>query len=484
MKKKLILLLVALLAVGALTAAVIFLNKTDTAESEEEETTTATVNESRLLYDKDPKKIQSIEITNSTGSFAVKKYAEDAWLVEGFESIIHDTSLISGLLDSCATLTASQTAAEKAEDLSVYGLDAPRATVVTTFEDGSVRTLEVGKETPKATLTYARSDGGDAVIVVDTSSVEQYLESKFYFLQKTVYTLRQPKDENDKTDYSKIDKITIERKDLDYPVVLEYDVRQDDDTVVSGNSSTHVLTSPVRLDLDPDPAYNIINGIFGLTADEVAIVAPSEESLEQYGLLDPACRVTWEIAGESVTVSFGNEYKDSEGVMQGYFGTADGFDEIFVFGKNNVPWMDFKLEKISMPLITTNYIYTVNSFDIKVPDKEYSFSLSGGQDEFAVRCETTGEDMDADLFKGFYQYFLKAPAEEIYLTPDEAQPLVTVTVKTDTLTDTVEFIDTGDRMCDIRLNGKTSFRCRKTYVSRLIENLDRLFAGEEPLTTW
>lgn len=486
MKSNLKLLILAAILLAALAAAVVIIANTkgDDDSAAEEETTVTTENPSRLLYDKNPDNIVSISVENETGSYTIKKLLDDYWAVEEFAGLINDPVLISEVRENMASFTASQTAAENADDLSVYGLDKPRAVIKTTFEDGTERTVTVGADTPKSGLTYATLDGKNDVYAINTDTISDLLKGKFWFLERTVYTKRQPQDENDKTDYGKIDTVTIKRKDLDYDIILEYDKRQDDENIISGNSSSHIMISPVRLDLDPDASYDLINGVFGLTANDIAIAAPSDEMKQKYGLDDPFCTVTWSIAGEDFSLYIGNEYKGTEETSGGYYCMADGFDVIFTFAKDKVPWTVVKPEKITMPLITSNYIYNINSFEMATSKGDFKFTLNRNKDDFSAFCETTGEETDPDLFKNFYQYFLKAPAEEIYLEENNDPAYLTVKISTDDLTDTVEFIDNGDRMCVIRLNGKTSFRCRKTYVARLEENLDRMFAGEDILTTW
>ena len=484
-KSNIKLLIISAVCLALMVAALIFLMRQDSGEAAEEETTTAAPqSQSRLLYDKDPSSIESIAITNDKSTYTVKKFADDAWLIEDLPTTEHDTNAMTALLNSSATLTADQVISEDATDLSIYGLDKPRATAVITFSDGKARTITVGNDTPQSGLTYAQLDDDGKVYAIKTSSLAAYMNNKFDLLRKRIYLVRQAADENDKTDYTKIDRITIERKDLDYPIVLEYDVRQDDDNVISGNSSTHVMTEPVRLDLNPDKAYDVINNIFGLTASEIVVVAPSDETKAKYGFDDPYCTVKWEIAGEPFTVCFGNEYKDADGKKAGYYGMADGLDEIFIFDLADIPWVSCDVKSMTMTMITSNYVYNMDSFEITTPDKHYSFTLNKDMANFAAHCVETDQDMDPGLFKNYYQYFLRTPAEELYLEETDIAPMVTVKIKAGDKTDLIEYIDIGGRQCAIRLNGKMSYQCRMTYTNRLIENLDRLFNGEDMITTW
>lgn len=472
--------IILVLCVGAVIALTLVGN--DDEDQEPEETSvTQTETLSRLLYDKDPSKIENIHIKNESGEYDIKKYAEDSWFVEEFAGLHHSTVAVKEALDGAATITSQQVASENAEDMSVYGLDSPRAQVTVDFGDDK-KIVNIGADAPTAGLVYVSLGDEKNVHAVNTSEVDCFLEDRFYYLAKTVYTPRQPKDENDTTDYTKINSITISRKDIDYDIVLEYDVRQDMEEMITGNSSSHVMTSPVRLDLNPDLAYDTLSNVFNLTASEIAVAAPGEAEMEQFGLADPFCRVDFDIAGENFRFLIGNEYYDEDGHQTGYFCYAEGINIIYVFDNASVPWAYITPMDITMTMITSTYIYSIDKLEISDPEGTVSFKLSGDQNDFAVEC--SDPDVTADRFKDLYQYILRAPAEELYLEETDAPADITVTIETEIGKDVIEFINSENRMSVIRLNGVTSFRCRTAYVTRLAENLHHLLDGEEIITTW
>ncbi|MCM1577224.1 MAG: DUF4340 domain-containing protein [Ruminococcus sp.] len=476
-------LLIAAAVVLVLTAGVIIaLTLTGNEGGDEpEETTAATEPLSRLLYEKSPEAVENVHIENSSGEYDIKKYGEGVWAVTDFVGINHSKAGIDDVTEQAASVTSQQVAAEEAEDLSVYGLAEPAAKVTVTFSDGSERKMHIGAESPSPGLTYMCFEGEKKVYAVNTSDIDIFLKDKFYFVAKTVYTARSPKDENDTTDYTKIDKITVSRKDIDYDIVIEYDVRQDSEELITGNSSSHVMTSPVRLDLNPDLSADVLSKIFGLTASQAAVVAPSEGIFANFGLDDPFAVISFEIAGETFTLKVGDEFKGENGET-GYFAYADGIDVIYIFDKADLPWVDIMPLDITMTMITSTYIYAIDTVDVETGGKKVHFDLSGDADDFAV--SGSEGDFTADNFKSFYQFFLRAPAEEIYLE-DNTQPAdVTVTVTSGDYTDTVEFIKSDSRMSVIRLNGKTSFRCRSAYTDRFIENLELLLSGQPLIETW
>ncbi|MGN0642087.1 MAG: DUF4340 domain-containing protein [Huintestinicola sp.] len=476
---------VLLLLVGAVLALVLTDSSDDTPD--EEITTTAAETQSRLLYEKDPSTILDINVTNSSGEYDIIKYTEDSWVILEFYGQPLNVSNLNTALDSATTVTAQQIVAENVSDLSIYGLTDPRAKVTVSFgnDDGTNITekkLVIGDDTPVSGTTYMCFDGENTVYTVNTSDIKCFLEDKYYYVSKTVYIAKTAADEEDTTDYTKINSITISRKDIDYDIVVEYDERQDSDEIVTGNSSTHVLSSPVKLDLNPDLCDSVLNNVFGLTADHIEKMSPTEADLAEYGLDDPFGTVDFDIVGGPLKLYIGDPYKDDDGKQAGYYCMAEGIDIVYAFTNDSIPWATVMPLDITMTMITSTYIYSIDSIDVSCGGENTHFELNKDSDNFAVTCDDP--DVTADNFKSFYQFILRAPAEELYLDECTEPANITLTIKNDYGTDVIEFIESTDRMSVIRLNGVTSFRCRTAYTARLIENLEHLLNNEEIIDTW
>ncbi|MBP1546402.1 MAG: DUF4340 domain-containing protein [Oscillospiraceae bacterium] len=484
MKSNVKLLIIGAAVIVILAAAVILLTVgggEETGEPVSSETTASTEPLSRLLYDKDPSVIENIHVSNETGEYDIVKYNDSSWFVSDFIGLPHSAAALQDICGSAASFTSQQVVTENAEDMSVYGLDKPLAEVTVSF-GSETKELLIGNETPSAGLSYAAFKGENTVYTVNTSDVDVFMNDRFHFLARTVYTARQPADENDTTNYTKIEKLTISRDDIDYDIVLEYDVRQDDADAIYGNSSSHIMTDPVRLDLNPDKSYDLINGVFNLTATEIAVAAPTEEIIAQYGLDDPYCTVSYEITGGDFRLNIGNEYVDENGKALGRYCMADGIDILYMFDYSIIPWVKVMPLDISMSMITSTYIYTIDTITVETAEGTNEFRLSGGQEDFKVECDDS--DVTEEGFKDFYQYILRAPAEELYLDECTDPADITITISHEYGEDKLEFINSSDRKTVIRLNGRPSFKCRTSYVNRLMENVGYLLDGEKIVTTW
>ena len=258
MKSKIKLIIIIGIVLVLLAGAAVALKLT--APADEEEQTAEEEVTSSLIFDKDPTDIKTLTITNSYGSYAVERFGDEggyAWTVSSTQ--------INTLLNKAATLTAQQTVVENAEDLSIYGLSEPTAEYKVEFDDSqnTVKEICIGSSVPgKSGKSYMYLKGSPTVYTVNTSDVSCFTQYKTECINKTVYTAYTSDDENDTTDYTRINKMTIQRKDLDYNIVIEYDTRLDDDNAVVSNSSSYRMTSPVTLDLNPDKCTDVTQGVF------------------------------------------------------------------------------------------------------------------------------------------------------------------------------------------------------------------------------
>lgn len=488
MKKKTKGIIAGSCAVVLLAGALVALKLTEPEKEEEDNlasTSDTSAKTSTLLYDKNPSDISSVEVTNENGGFTVERYADDFWTVPDISGLPLDHTSVNGVVEALATVTAQQVVSEAPEDLSVYGLDKPQLTAKAVFDNGSVteKTLLVGDETPKSGSYYFKLADSDTVYTVKSADISLLFGKEYDFINHVIYDNVVDDNAEDDYDPKKINSMTVSRPDLEQDIVVEYDVRRDQEELITGNSSFYVMTSPVSLDLNPDKSDEMIAKIFGLTASDVAAVNPDDAALEEYGLKEPACTVTYDINAGAATLYIGNRYNNEDGVPEGYYVMREGLDVVYKFGTADVPWVSIQPLDITMTMITSTYIYSVTSIDIIYDGRTDTFEPNGNKDDFAVKYN--GTDADGERFKALYQYILRAPAEEIYLGAyDDKEPDVTIIIRNEYGEDRLDFYSDADRKSIIVLNGKANFKCRTAYVDRLIDNLGHFAAGEDIVSSW
>lgn len=471
---------VILIILGGVTAALLLTSPDDAEDTADEET----VVESSLIYDKDPADISILSITNEYGSYKINRVSSGEYsmwtIVDYILAPISDT-FINTALNGAGSLTARKTVMENAEDMSIYGLTEPSAEYTVTFDDSakSEYTVKIGDKVPGSSVYSYMSIGDEnTVYTVKDSDVAFAKADGRDCVNKVVFTQQTAEDENDTTDYSLVNKLTISRKDLDYDIVINYDTRLDDENIMVSNSSNYRMSEPVVLDINPDTGSDVMSGMFGLTASDFAVIRPEEDDLAQYGLDDPQLVVTADTNSGEFTLKIGNKAENG-----GYYGMACDIDMVYIFDESTLPWLTVMPLDITTTMITSHYIYGIDSISIKTDDVDVKFDIKGsGADDFGV--ESDGKEMDADAFKTLYQFILRAPSEQLYFDEVSGTPDATIEIRAEDGDDSIEFYNIGDRRTVIVLNGKPSFSCATAYVERLAQNVQKYLNGEELITSW
>lgn len=480
---------IVIFGVIAVILAGLLILLTVTAPAEEEKTDDTAAPASKLLYDKDPQDISKLTVKNEYGEYEIIRIGEGgdaSWTIMEIADMPISSAQIGTLLESAGSITSRKTVAEDPEDISIYGLTEPSAVVTAAFSDGAntVRTITVGNPTPDESMRYITVDGDTTVYAVYGSAVKCFLNDRNDVINKVVYTAKTAENAEDTTDYTQIKKITVNRSDLDYDFVVEYDVRQDDDSIMTGNSSSYVVTSPVFRDLNPDKSSAFTGNIFGLTASGLGPLDPSEEDLAACGIDESAARVTFEInGGDVVRLVIGKEYINEEGKKAGRYVTVNDTPLIYIFEESSLPWLTAKPLDIVTNMITSNYVFTLRSMDITGSGINMGFTMTGSSnDDFEVKLN--GTEVDKDKFKTFYQFILRMPSEEIYFEETGAEPTVSINIKTENGSDLIELLPSEGRKAIIRLNGKTVYKCASAYIDRLLDNIRLYENGEDIISNW
>ena len=223
---------VVLLA-GGLTA-VLLLNK-----PEPEPATSSAETEKIRLNNTGSDDVKQVVITGNNsftvdliekGETAVKsKYG-----IDGLTDLQLDTNLIGTLIDNGNALEADSLVAEKAEDLAKFGLAEPAADVTMHYADGQEFHFCIGDAAPTGSAQmYCEVDGN--VYLVRNSLVANYLKKPEQFVSPIL--LPEPA----KEDYPIVESVLVERTDLDYDILLEYDYEGADDATAGGTAATHIM---------------------------------------------------------------------------------------------------------------------------------------------------------------------------------------------------------------------------------------------------
>lgn len=449
------------------------------------------------IYQYEKSDVVEIVVTNSNiderynGQFTVKKLDDETFSVAEAEEFTQATSYTSAIANCASAIKYNALVEENAENLAKYGLAEPIAEFTVSFDDGTSRSVCIGSESPVAGYNYVCEKGKNTVYTVLASNLYYFTATPETFVR--LLLVAAPSDDA----WPHIDSLTITRDDLPTGevVIVTDDTTMDDDAPIT--VAAQMIASPVNAYLDVTNSSAVSHGIWGLTAAEVVILNPDEVDLGAAGIDKPTAVVEYVCDGGELTYKLiigapyymANEDGSTTTTVEGYYGYLEGIDAVMKFTAESVPWASFTIESIASPMITSNYINSIDFMDIEITDGEndasYHFELDYDEVAELLSVEMNGIKLDSSYFGDFYLFFLKCPADEIWIEDPVNPCRMTVRiVTTGGREDYLEFYKDTDRRTIVKLNGKTSFRQTTAYLDLMIENLAGMATGEKIETVW
>jgi len=104
---------------------------------------------------------------------ATRRANASQWEMEEPYRAEGDSARLEGALVSLSTAKPRRVLTETAASFIPFGLDHPWLTVEVRLQDGSGQSLEVGDQTPTQASYYARRGGEQAVLLVESATVDQ-----------------------------------------------------------------------------------------------------------------------------------------------------------------------------------------------------------------------------------------------------------------------------------------------------------------------
>lgn len=417
------------------------------------------------------RKMEQVDDVDANGEAITKDIAN--YYLEGYDDLPMNTTSIRLLATRSYNVSSTRTIQTDTPvaDLAKYGLDQPIAVTLEVDEVGEVKFL-IGDIAPDSTLTYlCMANDPATVYTISSTYAEPYRGTLLSYLGTTL-TEKQADD-----DTTIVKDVRVERSDLDYDFYFEYDAFYDGESN-GGSSAVHVMREPIRCLLNAEKSASATHGLYGLTATEVRIPHPTAAELTQCGLDDPFVRVTAHTDdGKTTVFRLGGTYEaetDENTTETRYYGYLDGLDCIYGFSADDIVYEDMKPEDLTSKIIIETYVWDIGRLTYQADDVTLDFSMTGtSREDAVVKCN--GVETDSERFRLLYTYLLKTAAEDLVLDAPlpTGEPLAQVKLERQDgkRSYDVAFYDAGGMKAYIAVNGEVCFKCRKSYVETLIENM-------------
>ncbi len=446
----------------------------------------------------------SIEVKNDIGTYSITPSGktDDAgnieWTIASIASAPLNTSSLSNAVGNIVALEAKEFAEEVADssELAKYGLDAPRATVTAKFSDGTEFSVKVGIDVPtSSTALYITADDRN-VYTLNKSKVSSFFDTEFAFVDlKAMPDYDQTGEE--------VRKVTVERFDLDEPLVLESITSDNEDEI---QVYSYRMVSPYSAYADLTDSPNFMYGTFGITAAACEWVGLEEKDYEIAGLNDPLCVITTETNLKTYTLTLGKAITETvtadDGTetkkVSGFYGISSEVpDVLYRFDASGIAAMQVNPEQLISKMFLMPYIYSLDSVTYSDADgREVNIGIetikAQSEDEEDVHNFTlNGKPTAEQPVKDLYQYLISASGEELYFDSDKGELLAEINYNYKDKKngvggkDTVRFYSSNtDRKVIIELNGENIFKTRRMFVTQLYSNMDSFMNGGEIILTY
>lgn len=437
------------------------------------------------LIEYTPSDIAKIEIENESGTFTVlaetpvttdEESGEETtgatvYTLVGFENIELLTGGPDSIANDVAALSFSSVADPTGENSGDFGFDNPRATVKTTFTDGTTSTIIVGASAPSQLGEYVKFGSSDAVYVVTSDAVDSLLFSVLDLVTLNVNTAAAD------TTSAEFEALTLSGSAYGSTIEL----RPNEDKAID---SSYLMISPKKMFISEVEAANITGAIRGLYADEAVCVNPSSAQLSQYGLSSPYAKVTAIYPDTTVNLKASEPKDDSVYLI------ADS-NIIYKISASSVPWIYTTFDKLRPDTVINPNFGSITNIKVTDTSGSYDFKVTTVTDTVETTDGVTEEvesttayykdkRLDEDNFYVFYQNICNMTNAGATDSNGSGTPVLTIELSYSTgrATDVVKVYPTGNTKYIAQLNGETQCLVYKSYCTKFSQCVQDLIAGK------
>ena len=418
-----------------------------------------------VFLEKKPTDIQSMQITNSFGTYEVKAEDEGYTVADIPAGIINVEGFYELMYHGCA-FGALKRADANPRDLSKYGLDKPQATINVTFNDNSTFALTIGAKEVVSGNYYGQVEGDKAVYLFSNEDVTYFLCKKEAYI-----TLQVTPPLAVSSPLSAITDITFSGASLDKPITVEA-VRNTNPKATLGAKSfgpaTHIVRLKGTYELDQTYGIEILGSVLNIQALDVIGYNLSAADLSKIGFDKPDMVVQFglknsqdEVVNYRLLLVKLNETK--------YLITVDGSNLVYVIEKPAFVGVDYT--KLMLRWFLSPLRLDLSSLTVEFDGQTYVYE-SGKNADGTQYARVNGKDMDVEQFYTFYRLITSAASDGVYLpdTVPSGTPLLTITYAyrdAAKAPDVMTLYAGGTRRVNVDINGVIEFDMRASFVDAL-----------------
>ena len=457
------------------------------------------------IYDVIPmENVATIEIQNVDAESGEKRnfafYMDPvakSLILAGREMLSFDKEKLSYLYVNTCNMLSMMKVENPSEDLSQYGLPGGVSDNMfkVTKTDGTAHTIYIGDKLPTGAAYYCKSADKPHIYVIDTMIEQCVLASPDDFI---VPMLCPPIAQEKMYEIQNIKIVTNGELLVSLEKAPENDTDSDD-----GVAFSHIMTYPGGYTVSQAEVDTILMklanfqgssvaeadlfGIYKTPSDntnpdaesdgnESAEDAALKATLEKYGLTKPSREIHYTLDGKDYKIIFGNKTEDGKS----YYAMNMTQYTICVVPCEDVAFIDYELTDYVDEYIFQMNIDNLESIDVGTRKSKEKFLLSGKGAELVVKKSSDGGIVDTKSFRQFYIDVLLVTMTGKAEQTDRENEVLSYTFTTrDGRKYEYKFYDISTTKVFYTVNGAGEFYVNRDSVNKVINNFDKLMAGEK-----
>ena len=349
---------------------------------------------------------------------------------------------LSMLFNSCSYIFAESIASSEKEDASVFGFDAPVATVTVTLKNGTERKIFVGKESIDKKGSYIKIDNDDNIYLRSAYGVSSIAPEYNSFVDTAIFSI-------DPTNYETLSKVYL-KKGSNTAVEIN--------SVGEGNEKTWKMFAPTYADANTITlSEKVLTPLASLKV--VAVVEAKISDNAKYGFDTPYATVKLSTGDATQQLVFGGE-------ASGYrFLKLDNYSTVYAVADSAMTFLDATYLDLMSRLVHLENIKYISKAEITYPDGKFTLVVDG------EKRSINGKEMTKDDFADVYQRVIGISLDSVDLTvakTGEAETEIKYT-RNDGSVCIISFIPVDDRNYIALVDGKGNSIVKKKDVTDVID---------------
>lgn len=393
----------------------------------------------------------------------------------------YDTSMFRSMLYTLSSISANSLVEEDAQDLSIYGLDEPTATVKTYYSDGTEIDIIIGSQAPVDEAYYCMTSQSNTVYTIGSYVDSLLVRRPIEYRDITLF----PTYEDDDI-YTNIDWVRLTEKDGS---VIEVALDSDGSNEYNTEGSQYVMLEPYQVSGNTTTIQeNILDVVATLSLGSI-VKDIDEDEYAQYGLDQPAKLEMTDTSGNEVHLLIGDTCPNSDYT----YCMLEDTNTLLTCSTTAAAWQGVSYVQFMLRTVWTYSIEDLVGLDINIDGTEYDIDVThyvkqnaNGNDADGVEGTLNGEKIELETnvrrlyIKCLYFRVVDNLTEEEKKQYQDAEATSSITITLDGgETHTLELIPMSDRKYAMRLDGEMEYYCYKKNLTSLETALQYVMNGDE-----